>query len=276
MSQAAENMHFSQSTISQAIKELERHYETMLFERLSKRLFITESGKKLQKYAKNVVAQFDNLQLIMKDEAKIEHIRLGVTITCGCCILPQFLKDFSDKMPEVDIVSFIYNTHIIEESLLNGTMDIGLVEGNIKSKDLICIPVIDDHLVLAFNSTHEFNNKSSFFSTDLIDKDFVVRERGSGTRERFEEYLDKYNINIHVKVEAPFPEAMRHAIINNNCLAVVSERLIEKEIESGEISILKLNSDEWNRHFSVVYHKDKYLTSAIKYITSLLSSYHKY
>ncbi len=273
MSRAAENMHFSQSTISQAIKALEKHYNLMLFERLSKRLYITESGKKLQKYAKNVVEQFDKLQSVMSDEAGIEHIRFGATITCGCCILPQFLKDFGAKFSEVDIVSFIYNTHTVEENLLSGEIDVGLVEGIIKSKDLICTPVIDDHLVLAFNSNHEFSGKTSFSPSDLSGMDFVAREVGSGTRELFEQYLERHNINIHVTVEAPFPEAMRHAIINNNCLAVLSERLIEKDIANGKISILRLDSSEWNRSFNVVYHKDKYLSDSINYITELLSSY---
>ncbi len=273
MSKAAENLHFSQSTISQVIKELEEHYNTLLFERLSKRLYVSESGKKLQLHAKNVVEQFDKLQIIMHSDSLVEHVRMGATITCGCCILPQFTKDFQARFPEVDLVSSINNTHIIEEKLLKGELDIALVEGNIQSRDLISTPIIDDHLVLAFHQEHEFNSKKSFTPSDLANKDFVVREDGSGTRASFEKYLERHNISMHAKIEAPFPEAMRHAIIYNNCLAVMSERLLESEIKSGIISILRLETDEWNRHFSLVHHKDKYLTNALQYIFTLMSQY---
>ncbi len=273
MSQAAQQLHFSQSTISQAIKELETHYDTLLFQRLSKRLFITSSGEKLKAYAQNAVDQFDILQLAMNEESNIEHIRLGATITCGCCILPQLLRDFEEKSPNVDITSFIFNTHIIEEKILNGELDIALVEGSIKSKDLIIHPIIEDYLVLAFSSTHPFCNKTVFQPTDLSGQDFVIREKGSGTRESFENYLNTHQVSIHPKVEAPFPEAIKHAIIYNNCLSVISKRLLEKEIQNGEISFLRPDTNEWNRHFSLVYHKDRELSKSLKLIFELLSSY---
>ncbi len=272
MSKAAESLHFSQSTVSQVIKELEEHYNTTLFERLSKRLYITEGGKKLKSHAKKVLEEFDKLENEMAKESGIEHIRFGTTITCGCCILPTLLKDFQSSFPSVDMTSYIYNTHIIEESILNGDLDIALVEGKIRSKELICTPVIDDYLVLAFGKKHEFASKKSFLPEDLLNRDFVVREKGSGTREKFEDYLLKHNVSIKSKVEAPFPEAMRQAIIHNNCLAVISKRLIENEIKDGEINFLRLTSNEWNRHFSLVYRKDKNLTDAIKYIFHLLSN----
>ncbi len=275
MSRAAINLHFSQSTISQAIKDLEIYYGTNLFERLSKRLYITHSGKTLQTHAKNVLEEFDKLELIMTEQTGIEHIKFGATITCACSILPKFLKDFEAEFSEVDIVSFIYNTHVIEEKVLNGELDIALVEGNVRSKDLISVPIIDDHLVLAFDANHEFKDKTFFTPTDLYNRDFVVREQGSGTRECFDDYLIRHNVPIKIKAEAPFPEAMRDAIKYNNCIAVMSERLLEEEIKNGEIKILKLNTNEWDRHFSIVYHKDKYLTNSLKYIITLMKSYTK-
>ncbi len=275
MSHTAEKLHFSQSTISQIIKDLEVCYGTLLFERLSKRLYITESGRILQRYAKKVVSEFDTLQSVMSEQSSIEHIRLGATITCGCCILPQLLKDFQLMKPDVDLISFIYNTHVIEEKILLGEMDIALVEGNVQSDDIIFQPIMDDHLVLAFSSDHEFAHRTSFTAMDLEGRDFVVREKGSGTRARFDNYLAKHGIDIHRKVEAPFPEAMKHAIMYNNCLAVLSERLLKKEIESKEIFIMRLDTDEWNRHFSLVYHKDKYISNSIKLIADLLAQYQR-
>ncbi len=273
MSKAAENMHFAQSTISQTIKELEMHYDTMLFERLSKRLYITESGKKLELHAKMVIAEFDSLENAMDQESSIEHIRFGITTTCASFLLSSLLNDFQFALPEVHVVSYIHNTHIIEEKLLLGELDIALVEGEIYSSDLIVTPIIDDELVLAFSPKHKFANKASFSSKDLQGEDFVLREDGSGTKQKFEDYLTKNNITIHKKIEAPFPEVIKMALIHNNCLTVISEKLVSEEVNNGEISILRLSGNEWKRKFCLVYHKDKQITASTKHLIELLSAY---
>ncbi len=276
MSQAAANLHFSQSTISQTIKELEKYYNTTLFERLSKRLYITESGKTLQEFTKKVISSFDDLEDVMLEQSASMHVFLGATITCGCCVLPSFLKNFQKKYPDVQITSSIHNTHLIEEKMLNGEIDIAIVEGKMVSKDIVTIPVIDDFLVLAFAANHEFASKKSFTPKELRNREFVVREEGSGTRKIFDDYLAKHNINIVPKIEAPFPEAMRHSIINNNCLAVMSQRLLEDQIITGEIKVLRLNTNEWDRHFSVVYHKDKRQTYPIRAVIGSLIDFSEY
>ncbi len=272
MSRAAQKLHFSQSTVSQVIKELETHYNTLLFERLSKRLYITANGKELMSYAKSIVAQFDALENAMNDAASMEHIHLGMTITCGSCILPILLKQCKKSIPHVDIISTICNTHVIEEKLLMGELDIALVEGKVKSKDLICTPIVDDNLVLAFHVSHEIAKKASFKPEDLHHMDFVVRESGSGTRECFDNYLSKHNVEIRKKVEAPFPEAMKHAIMDNNCLAVMSPRLLVDEIQNGSISTLRIDSNDWDRHFCLVHHKDKFFTASMQCMIELIKT----
>ncbi len=273
MSKAAVNLHFSQSTISQAIKELESHYNTQLFHRLSKRLYITDNGKILQEHAKVVVLKFDTLEAALREKSAKNHIHLGATITCGCCILPDFLKAYQKEFSDISLTSSIHNTDIIEKKILNGQIDIALVEGVIKDKDIITIPVKGDKLVLAFGANHEFGAKKSFTAQDLANREFVVREEGSGTRRSFDEYLQRYSVEIIPKIEAPFPEAMRHAIINNNCLAVMSQMLLEKEIATGEIKTLSLNSNEWDREFSIAYHKDTFLTNSLKLVIDSLQSF---
>ena len=93
MSLAAKQLYLTQPTISQAIRELEEHYNTRLFDRLSKRLYITEEGKHLMDLAQIAVRAFDELEHQMQSEAKIEHFRIGATVTVGSCLLPSLLED---------------------------------------------------------------------------------------------------------------------------------------------------------------------------------------
>lgn len=275
MSLAAQKLYLTQPTVSQAVRELEEHYETRLFERLSKRLYITEPGQHLLKMAKAAVHSFDEMELQMQSETKTEHFRIGATVTIGSCMLPGLLKDFQKLRPQTDTFSYIRNTQAVEEKLLRSELDVGIVEGVIKSPDLVSLPLVDDYLVLACSADHPFASRNTFSPSDLEGLDFVMREYGSGTRALFEDYLRQNHISIHERVEAPFPEAMKHAILVNRCLAVISVRLIEDEIQKGTIHMLQDPENIWNRTFKLVYHKDKFISESILVLKELLSSYKK-
>lgn len=275
MSLAAQKLYLTQPTVSQAVRELEEHYETRLFERLSKRLYITEPGQHLLKMAKAAVHSFDEMELQMQSETKTEHFRIGATVTIGSCMLPGLLEDFQKLRPQTDTFSYIRNTQAVEEKLLRSELDVGIVEGVIKSPDLVSLPLVDDYLVLACSADHPFASRNTFSPSDLEGLDFVMREYGSGTRALFEDYLRQNHISIHERVEAPFPEAMKHAILVNRCLAVISVRLIEGEIQKGTIHMLQDPENIWNRTFKLVYHKDKFISESILVLKELLSSYKK-
>ena len=162
MSLAAKKLYLAQPTISQAIHELEAHYHTQLFDRLSKRLYITETGRELLDLARNAVRAFDDLELHMENHTRTEHFRIGATVTVGSCLLPSLLEDFRQKRPQADTFSFIGNTAMIEEKLLKSELDAGIVEGVIKSPDLISIPMVEDYLVLACGKDHPFASLTSF------------------------------------------------------------------------------------------------------------------
>ena len=94
MSTAAAKLFISQPTVSQAIRELEEHYGGLLFERLSKKLYITEKGKKLLSYARNVIKQFDDMEEAMLQDNYVKKIRIGATHTVGDCILGDVINAF--------------------------------------------------------------------------------------------------------------------------------------------------------------------------------------
>lgn len=263
MSIAASKFFLSQPTVSQTIKELEEHYGVLLFERLSKKLYITEAGKQLLSYSKMVVQQFDELESKMLESTKSPKFRIGSTITVGSCLIHNVIKQYKTMDDVMEITSYVNNTQIIEDMLLKAELDIALVEGKVKSMDLISIPAIDDYLVLACNKNHPFASKKNFEPKDLEGQEFVMRERGSGTREQFEQFLMAQDIHIKESVVANCPTAIVQSVLEQDCLAVLSARLIEKEILNGEIVVLPYRGCTWKRCFSIVYHKNKFLSKQI-------------
>lgn len=108
----------------------------LLFERLSKKLYITEKGKRLLSYARNVVKQFDDMEEKIFEARYVEKIRIGATMTVGECLLSQIINSFKKANPEVEVYSYVNNTKIIEEKLLKSELDVAMVEGKVKSPDL--------------------------------------------------------------------------------------------------------------------------------------------
>lgn len=273
MSIAAAKFYLSQPTVSQIIKELEEHYGFLLFERLSKKLYITEEGKKLLSYSKQVVQQFDELESRMLETSKNQTFRIGSTITVGSCLINDIINNMKKIDESIEIYSYVNNTQIIEEQLLDSNIDIALVEGVVKSTDLISIPAVDDYLVLVCNREHPLAQSRHFTVEALNNQRFAMRERGSGTREQFENYINKQGITIKESVVANCPTALINAVLEQGCLAVISIRLVEEEIKNGSIIVLKNESCTWNRSFSVVYHKNKFLSPRIVNFIQVASSF---
>lgn len=272
MSTAAQKLYLTQPSVSQAVRELEEHYHTPLFERFSRKLFITEAGKICYGYAKQVISQFDQMEKHMT-EALREHLRIGATVSVSNSILPEIVKDLHREQPALDIYCFGSNTHVIEEKLLNMELDVGIVEGSVKSPDLVSIPLVQDFMVLACSMEHPFAGKDVVHSGDLRNQEFVMRESGSGTRELFETYLERHQVPIKIAFEENTPGAILKAVHVNQCMAVLSVRLIEDEVREGKLRAFQQQEQEWNRYFSLVYHKDKMLSQAIVTLKSLLEKY---
>lgn len=273
MSAAAEKLYISQPSVSQAIRELETHYHTLLFERLSKKLFITEAGKRLYSYAKPAIAQFDLIEENMIQESRIERLRIGGTITLGGSILSYMIRDLKEACPGLELYSYVNNTRIIEQKLLNMDLDAAIVEGQIKSPDLLSIPMIQDMLVLVCGADHPFAGRPGISVTDLNDQDFVMRETGSGTRELFESFIRRHHLHIRTAFEETTPDGIRNAVKVNGCLAVISLRLLEKDLKDREVYVFTSSGHEWNRQFSFVYHKDKFLSNPLLKLQEIVKSY---
>lgn len=100
-----------------------------------------------------------------------------------------------------------------------------------------------------------------------------MREEGSGTRALFEKFALRHGLRLNIRWEANCPATIRQAVIHNHCLAVMSVRLLTDEIRTGLIHPIRNPSGEWNRHFRLVYHKNKYLTPSMECFRDILSRY---
>lgn len=273
MSAAARALYLSQPTVSQAIHELETHYNGLLFERFGKKLYLTDRGKLLLPQAKELIHSFQHLEEMMLNQGQSPTLKLGSTITVGTCLTPDLILELRQAFPDLNIYSYVSNTRDIEKKLLRSELDAAVVEGEIQSSDLVALPIIDDTLVLAVGKEHPFYDKKYLTVQELNHQKYAVREAGSGTRQLFEDFAVRHGISYEIAWEANSPGTLLNAVLNDQILSVMSLRLMEPEIKKQSVHVFYQEQGEWNRKFKLVYHKNKFLTPAVYELEKILHRY---
>lgn len=277
MSEAAKHLYVSQPTISQIISDLEKEYDTTLFERHSKELRITPSGELLLENAKQIIAIHENLEQNMKTIRSKRTLRIGATLTVGTNIMAKIIKGLEDLHPDIDCFVHVNNTDHIEEMLLHNELDIALVEGIIEHEEIITTPVFDDNLCIICSKEHPLAKKEIVTPEDLHNEYFILREKGSGTRTIFERLMRSHHIPYKVKWESNSTPAITDAVAFNLGLAFVPVRCVNGKASRDSICICPVQEINLKRFFFLTQHKYHPLTSQmqdfINYINSLPTDY---
>lgn len=264
MSEAAKKLYVSQPTVSQIIADLEKEYGVQLFERYPKELKITPAGQIFLSSAQEIVAIHNNLEQNMKNIHAMRPLRIGATLTIGNTILAPLIKLLTSRCPDIDVTVYVDNTHVIEDRLIHNELDIALVEGAIIREEIITEPVIEDSLCLFCSPVHPFATKESLSISELGGQNFIMREKGSGTRALFENILRMNHISYRTKWECNSGTAIIDAVRNNIGLGVLSSRCICAYVEKKEIHICPLQDVSMKRYFCLCYNLKHPLTSQMK------------
>jgi DNA-binding transcriptional LysR family regulator len=270
MTAAAKKLYIAQPSVSQAIFELEKHYNVKLFERLGRRLFITSAGQKLLTYARHIVNLNQEVEESMREIHDNGILRIGASVTVGTYILPSVIREFMQSNPKVKVVSTVNNTTVIEEMLLADQLDIGLVEGKVQSSGILHMPFMEDELVLVSAPAHPFGRRGKITLAELEEADVIVREAGSGTRNLFESVMTGRGINWNIIGVYNNAESIKNAVSIGLGVSVISWMAVQKEIERRELAIIEIEGVSFKRQFSVIYHRNKYLSPILKRLIELL------
>lgn len=264
MTEAANHLFMSQSAVSQAIADLESQYQVRLFERLSKKLYLTQAGETLATYARHMIRLHRDAENEMRTLKQCGKVRIGASVTICSYLLPKLAVEFQLEQPELLFEVVEDNTHKIEQLILCDKLDLGLVEGEIRSADIICEPFLEDSLVLVCGKTHPLSTYTSIEAHKLEQENFILRELGSGTRKTFEDVMQKHHLTWASSWTCNNFETIKEAVAEGLGVTVISERAVQKELTSGTLKKIELNELHFQRQFQLIYHKNKFLTHTMK------------
>lgn len=260
MSQAARDLQITQPSISQAISEIEREYSVLLFERVGKRLYLTDTGRSFLPYTKRLLSMEDELDEFLRSAASRKQIRIGATVTVGTCLISPLVEELERRIPGIRTVVSVANTQIVENRLLSGELDVGLVEGLVRSPDLRWEPAICDELVFVCSRNHPFCGREQIALSDLTKQSLILREQGSGTRAQLESLLRLRGVAADVRWDCSSTEAILNAVARGHGVSVLSRRLVSDYARGDALWTATFSDADFSRTFSLTYYKDKLLT----------------
>lgn len=265
ITKAARELHLAQPSVTLAIQEIEQYYGILLFDRIGKRLYITDSGNQFYDYASHIISLFDEMEKKFKDGDILKELHIGASITIGNFYLPELINRYKEKHPDITIHAIIQNTESIEESLIQNSIDFALIEGGtVKDARLKQIPFMEDQLLLVCGKTHELSEKESITLHELAHCDFILREKGSSTRESLEKLLTDNHLTITPIWESVSTQAIIRAVEAGLGVSVVPSSLAKREIRKKRLHVIEIENNSLSRHFSILYHRNKYLSQSAK------------
>lgn len=259
---AAQQLYLSQPAVSLAIGELEQEYGVPLFDRMGRKLYLTEAGRKLLAYASHLVTLWDEMEAEVRDWAQEGDLRLGSSVTIGSDLLPRLLLAYRTGYPRARVQVFIENSESVERRVLQGEIDLGLVEGVPQSEYLIRHPFARDELVLLCGPEHPLAARESIGLKELQDQSFLMRERGSAGRDIWESILKAQDILLTPLWESISTQAILRGVEAGLGITVLPERMAKQALEEGRVHRVCVEGVSLQRDLSVIYHRNKYLTPA--------------
>jgi DNA-binding transcriptional LysR family regulator len=260
VTRAAEGLGISQSAASAAIKALESACGVGLFNRVGRGIELSHVGRRFLPEAKAVLDRASAARLFLENVSQIVSgaVSIAASQTIASYWLPRRLAAFHDIHPAVRLDVTIGNTRQVQAAVMDGLADVGLVEGRTHSDLLKRVRVDADRLVMVFAPGSGGATRGEGRPVDMAAFRWIVRERGSGTREGLEDYLARQGKSLddlQVCLVLPSNEAIRQAVEAGAGAALISELVVADSIARGAVEAADLQLPD--REFVLITHMDR-------------------
>ncbi len=265
VTRAAEALHLAQSAVSGAIAALEARHGAKLFHRIGRGIALTEAGTLFLPEARAVLARVEEAELVLSELGSLRRGTLVVQAsqTIASYWLPRHVVAFRRGFPGIELRLTVGNTAQVATAVRQGIAELGFIEGAIDDPSLALRRVAGDQLVIVVAPGHPWAIQAHVAPEQLAEADWVLRERGSGTRSAFEQALVGFGVpveDLRVVLELPSNEAVRGAVEAGMGATAISASVVASSLEVGLLHQVRLPLPE--RDFVVIHHPQRHLSRA--------------
>lgn len=255
ISRATDDLALTQSAISRQIQSLEQSLGMKLFVRQGRTLSLTDAGRVVLEHGRRILRDLAETQDAIDGLKGLKrgHLRIGAASTIGTYLLPEPLGAFKGRFPGIEITLEIANKAETLRRLLTQEIDLGFVGPPIRVAGLVAEEYLEDELVLITSPAHPLAGSPAVTARNLSEEVFIMREKGSGTREIMEEELVRAGVGIRKMMELGSTEAVKQAVAANLGVSMVSRYAITLEILTGRLCTTTVRDLRLTRQLYAVY-----------------------
>lgn len=275
VTQAARDLNLTQSATSAAIAALEARHAAKLFDRVGRRIELTQAGRLFLSEARAVLARAAAAENVLADLAGLKRgsLALAASQTVANYWLPLLMHRYRAAYPGVAMCLAIGNTESVASMVKEGTADLGFVEGAVDDPSLSITPVAEDELILVVSPALAETCGRAVSAAQLKSMRWVFRERGSATRAIFEAAMLERGVqpsDLEILLELPSNEAVRAAVEDGAGAAALSRTVVAASLQSG--SLVALDFALPKREFFALKHRERHVTQAERELYRLIET----
>lgn len=263
VSRAGKELAMSQSAVSGALADLERAYDVSLFDRVGRRVRLSDVGRSVRSKAEALWDGAAEFESTLSRQAGAARLRVGATLTIGNYVVVPIMARFMREEPGSIVALDVANTETIARRVANFELDVGLVEGEISEPELEVTAFRDDELVVFCAPTDPLARKDRLTDADLESATWIVREHGSGTRQAFERAMRGILPDLRIGLELQHTEAIKKAVEAGLGVGCLSRIALADAFRQGTLVPCDVPHRDFRRQFYFVLHREKHVSPAI-------------
>jgi DNA-binding transcriptional LysR family regulator len=262
ITQTAEDLHLSQPAVSIQLKNFQQQFAFPLTEIIGRKIYITAFGREIAQAAERILIETERIDHRVKAYKGQLFGQLKISIvSTGKYIMPYYLTDFMKKNPGVNLEIDVTNKKRVLESLETNETDFALVSILPKKIPVESIELLENELFLV-GSTNSGLDKKSYTKELLGQIPLIFREKGSGTRQTMEQFLEQSPIQFQKRMELSSNEAVKQAVIADLGQSIMPYIGIKNEIKLGLLKIIPVQGLPIVTKWNFVHHRSKMLSTA--------------
>lgn len=269
----AEKLNYSQSTVSDHIKNLEDEFNVKIFERLGRKVYLTDQGKNLIGPGQTILRNYEDIKQLYINSNEISgNLKIGAAESFCISWLPRVLKEYTSLYPKVDISLKMADCIDLPGLLENNSIDIafGFNEES-KKPYLIQKLLFEDTAVFLSAPSHSLARFKSLSLYELEDNTLILPEVKCGYGLELKNLLKIHKINPGNLMEFNSIEVIKQCVKNNLGITLLPKMVVTKEVENGELLILPMKTDTVTIKGWMTYHREKWISPAMKALIDLIN-----
>ncbi len=260
---ASEELHLTQPAVSIQIKQLEEEVGMPLFEHMGKKIFLTAAGREMYEFSRAIAQQFTDIRTVLEEMKGIHHGKLDIAVTSTAkYFAPYLLAAFCKQHAGITVNLSVTNREAILHQLADNIPDMAIMGSPPNGMDLVADPFMSNPLVVIAPPDHPLAQRGHISLHRLLEESFIVRERGSGTRNAIERFLEQRGQAMTTTMEMSRNEAIKHAVMAGLGLGIVSVHTLEMEFKLGRLVVLNVEGFPILKDWYIVHRAGKRFSAA--------------